>query len=176
MVLFSNRCHPQSVKHRNENPLPCHPFPPKLLPACEYTGLRSQLRPAPCRIPLPDTPSRIRTPSSKSHVIRLPENSTPHTNVAIPTVWFQRLKGLHGNYVRHLSATTPNAPQKLHVIPPRPHSVTAQKPRNINDPISKPETPSGELRAKLQHLRPLAGPVATPHGGHRAQAATHPDR
>ena len=33
-----------------------------------------------------------------------------------------------------------------------------------------------ELHAKLQHLRPLAGPVATPHGGHRAQAATHPDR
>ena len=35
-------------------------------------------------------------PPEKSHVIRLPENSTPPTNVAIPTVWFQSLKGLHG--------------------------------------------------------------------------------
>ena len=36
------------------------------------------------------------TPPQKSHVIRLPENSTPPTNVAIPTIWFQSLKGLHG--------------------------------------------------------------------------------
>ena len=39
--------------------------------------------------------------------------------------------------------------QESHVIPPGPHSLTAQKPQNINDLISKPETPSGELRAKL---------------------------
>ncbi len=36
-----------------------------------------------------------------------------------------------------------------HVIPPGPDSSTARKPRNINDPISNPETSSGELRAKL---------------------------
>ena len=53
------------------------------------------------------------------------------------------------------------APEKSHVIPLGPHSPTAQKPRNINDPISKPETSSRELRAKLQHLRPLAGHGAT---------------
>ena len=40
-------------------------------------------------------------------------------------------------------------PQKLHVIPPGPHSATARKPRNFNDPISIFETFSGELRAKL---------------------------
>ena len=38
---------------------------------------------------------------------------------------------------------------KSHVIPPGPHSPVARKPRNINDLISKPETLSGELRAKL---------------------------
>ena len=42
---------------------------------------------------------------------------------------------------------------KSHVIPPGPHSSTARKPQNINDPISKPETLSRELRAKLLRLR-----------------------
>ena len=57
-------------------------------------------------------------------------------------------KMLRGNCMRNCG--TPRRPlSKSHVIPPRPHSVTAQKPRNINDPISKPETFSGELRAKL---------------------------
>ena len=48
---------------------------------------------------------------------------------------------------------TPHLPSMSHVIPPGPHSSTAQKPRNINDPISKPETSSRELRAKLLRLR-----------------------
>ena len=90
---FSALCHPQTVKHYNENPLSCHPFPPKLLPTCENIGLQSRLHPI------------------------------------------------------HAPRCTPPSP-KSHVIPPGPHSSTAQKPRNINDPISKPETPSGELRAK----------------------------
>ena len=67
---------------------------------------------------------------------------------------------LRGNCMRNCRA--PHcAPEKSHVIPPGPHSPTAQKPRNTNDPISKLETSSGELRAKLQHLRPLAGRGAT---------------
>ena len=60
---------------------------------------------------------------------------------------------------------------KSHVIPPGLYSPIARKPRNINDLISKPETPSGELRAKL-----LGSARVSPHRGHRAQAATHPDR
>ena len=60
---------------------------------------------------------------------------------------------------------------KSHVIPPGLYSPIARKPRNINDLISKPETPSGELRAKL-----LGSARVGPHRGHRAQAATHPDR
>ena len=92
--LFSTPCHPKTVKHCNENPLPCRPFPPKLLPTCENIGLQSRLHPI------------------------------------------------------HAPRCTPPSP-KSHVIPPGPHSSTAQKPRNINDPISKPETFSRELRAKL---------------------------
>ena len=94
LSLFSVHCHPQTVKHRNENPLSCHPFPLKLLPTCENIGLQSRLHPI------------------------------------------------------HAPRCTPPSP-KSHVIPPGPHSSTAQKPRNINDPISKPETFSRELRAKL---------------------------
>jgi len=59
---------------------------------------------------------------------------------------------LRGNCMRNCG--TPRRPlSKSHVIPPGPHSSTAQKPRNINDPISKPETSSRELRAKLLRLR-----------------------
>lgn len=42
---FSASCHPQTVKYHNENPLSCHPFPPKLLSTCENIGLQSHLGP-----------------------------------------------------------------------------------------------------------------------------------
>ena len=102
LSLFSAPCLPPFVKHCNENPLPCHPFPLKLLPTCENIGLPSHLRPTP-------------PPAATAR---------PHTRPTLPS-------------------------PKSHVIPPGPHSSTAQKPRNINDPISKPETFSRELRAKL---------------------------
>ena len=102
LSLFSSSCHPQTVKHCNENPLPCHPFPLKLLPTCENIGLQSRLHPI------------------------------------------------------HAPRCTPPSP-KSHVIPPGPHSSTARKPRNINDLISKPETPSGELRAKLLSCTTVPG-------------------
>ena len=41
------------------------------------------------------------------------------------------------------------SPQISHAIPRRCESTQAQKPRNFNDPTSKPETFSGELHAKL---------------------------
>lgn len=63
---------------------------------------------------------------------------------------------------------TPSPPQSRMQFPNRSDSATQS---DTNKQASQ-----GELHAKLQHLRPLAGPVATPHGGHRAQAATHPDR
>ena len=58
---------------------------------------------------------------------------------------------------------------KSHVIPPGPHSSTAQKPRNINDSISKPETSSRELRAKL-----LGGTRVAPPGGRREACGAWP--
>ena len=118
--LFSTFCHPKTVKHRNENPLSCHPFPPKLLPTCGNIGL----------------PSHLHTPLSP-HL--------PQLRLSCASVAPCRIR--------------PPSP-KSHVIPPEPHSPTAQKPRNINDPISKPETPSGELRAKLPgstRVRPPGG-------------------
>ena len=83
----------------------------------------------------------------------------------------------------------PNAPLPLHPHSPPNPSYTPDVPLppqirtqfpNRSDSVIQSETnkqvAQRELHAKLQHLRPLAGPVATPHGGHRAQAATHPDR
>ena len=92
-------------------------------------------------------------------------------------------KMLRGNCMRNCG--TPRRPlSKSHVIPPRPHSVTAQKPRNINDPISKPETSSRELRAKLLRLRSqgqdthaYARPeAAEPRLQHIRIGNKHPDR
>ena len=134
MRLFSDRCHPKTVKQCKENPLSCHPFPLKLLPTCEYTGLRSRPRPPP---PSPTYPLRL-----------LPQ---PHA----PTP------------AQHSPNTLPTP--KSHVIPPGPHSSTAQKPRNINDLISKPETPSGELRAKL-----LGGTRVAPPGGRHGTCGAWP--
>ena len=68
---------------------------------------------------------------------------------------------LKGNCMRNCG--TPCRPlSKSHVIPPGPHSSAAQKPRNINDPISNSETSSRELRAKL-----LGGTRVAPPGGRR---------
>jgi len=47
--------------------------------------------------------------SQKSHVISLGQFLISPTNVAIPTMPIQRLKGLHGNYVRHFWGTMPRS-------------------------------------------------------------------
>ena len=160
---FSALCHPQTVKHYNENPLSCHPFPPKLLPTCENIGLQSHLGPR---------NSQAHSSAPHPHQICTPD-APPATATAAP-------QPLPGNPQPHLD-TPPDAPlpphphslltPKSHVIPPGLYSPIARKPRNINDLISKPETPSGELRAKL-----LGSARVGPHRGHRAEAATHPDR
>lgn len=73
---------------------------------------------------------------------------------------------------------TPDAPlPRTHN--PSPPQIHMQFPNRSDSAIqsdTNKQAAQRELHAKLQHLRPLAGPVATPHGGHRAQAATHPDR
>ena len=86
------------------------------------------------------------------------------------------------SHLRRHRTSVPSAPQtpcrirplptpKSHVIPPGPHSPVARKPRNINDLISKPETPSGELRAKLlSFTRFLGSPARRPPRGLRGLA------
>ena len=168
LSLFSASCHPQTVKYHNENPLSCHPLPLKLLPTCENIGLQSHLGPrnsqAHSSAPHPHPQCAPATPPMRpGH--NLPPHPQPHPQCAPATP----------------TAEPPDAPlppdphslptPKSHVIPPGLYSPIARKPRNINDLISKPETPSGELRAKL-----LGSARVSPHRGHRAQAATHPDR
>ena len=72
--LFSAPCHPQTVKHHNENPLSCHPFPPKLLPTCENIGLQSHLH-LRCSQALPQAP-----PSApRTHLQPRPRHSPRHS-------------------------------------------------------------------------------------------------
>ena len=55
----------------------------------------------------PATPPSPQAPASEiSHVIRLLDNSTTATNVAIPTSRFQCLKDMRGNYVQDCWETT----------------------------------------------------------------------
>ena len=151
LSLFSASCHPQTVKYHNENPLSCHPLPLKLLPTCENIGLQSYLHPR----------------SSQAH------SSAPHPHqICTPGV-----PQPHPRRSPSHTASTPQTPcrirplptPKSHVIPPGPHSPVARKPRNINDLISKPETPSGELRAKL-----LGGTRVGPPEGRRGACGTWP--
>ena len=57
-----------------------------------------------------------------------------------------------------------SARQKSHAISPRHQSTQAQKPRNPNNLISKPEIHSGELHAKLliAHVNPMTCVWAAP--------------
>ena len=80
-------------------------------------------------------------PRTSSHLRKHRTSVPPAKKIGLQT-------HLHPRCSQALPNHTPPSP-KSHVIPPGPHSSTAQKPRNINDPISKPETLSGELRAKL---------------------------
>ena len=219
--LFSAPCHPQTVKYRNENPLPCHPFPLKLLPTCENIGLQSHLHPeTPRRThPHPRRPPATHPMCPQPHPRHFPRRAplrthTPPSPQPPPQPNPQTLPQPQPHprcALRPSPATPPTHPQphpqpNPQTLPqPQPHPRCALRPSPATPPTppsSAPHTPSppqsrmqfpnrsdsatqsdtnkqasqGELHAKLQHLRPLAGPVATPHGGHRAQAATHPDR
>ena len=84
----------------------------------------------------------------------------------------------HSNSAHNPPRRTQNdytTPQDLTVIPSGPHSATARKPRNFNDPISIFETSSEELRAKL--LCPWDGRAgrAPPPGGRRVACGAWSD-
>ena len=155
LSLFSASCHPQTVKYHNENPLSCHPLPLKLLPTCENIGLQSHLG---------SRSSQAQSSAPNLHPRRPPATAAPPMRPqALPS---------------HAHSHTPDAPlPRTHN--PSPPQIRMQFPNRSDSAIqsdTNKQAAQRELHAKLQHLRPLAGPVATPHGGHRAQAATHPDR
>ena len=109
--------------------LSCRRYTLELLPTCENIGLQS----------------RLRKKGLQTHLHPRCSQALPQAPPSAPRTHLQPRP-------RH----SPRHSPKSHVIPPGPHSPTARKPRNINDLISKPETPSGELRAKL---------LSTCHGG-----------
>ena len=141
-------------------------------------GLRSH----PCT-PLSPRPPQLRLSCALPDTPSLPKVAcNSQTGVTQQHEVIQTSNILRVNCMRNCRAPHTVPPEKSHVIPPGPHSPTAQKPRNINDPISKPETSSRELRAKLQgstHVRRpevAAWPTvlaAVPVGGGRARTRTH---
>ena len=96
-------------------------------------------------------------------------------NRGISTIRLQNLKHSQGNCMRNCWTPRCLPPEKSHVIPSGPHSATARKPRNFNDPISIFETSSEELRAKL--LCPWDGRAgrAPPPGGRRVACGAWSD-
>ena len=126
------RTHPHTPTHANAAPRDTEP--------------RTATSPRPRHARAPTPP--------KSHVIRLPENSAPPTNVAIPTVQFHSLKGLHGNYVRHFSATTPNG-ARTHPHTPT-HANAAPHHRTSGHPPPRPG-----LVASTRHRAPASSRAST---------------
>ena len=178
MRLFSGRCHSQNVKQCKENPLPCRRYTLELLPTCENIGLQSHLGPrnsqahssAPNLHPRHSPSySHSRTPAAPRRPPATPRRPPNHTSIRPQT---------HPSLRTHTPDIPPTPPSSAPHTPSPPQS-RMQFP-NRSDSATQSDTnkqaSQRELHAKLQHLRPLAGPVATRYGGHRAQAATHPDR
>ena len=127
--------------------------------------------------PVIDTASNFFPPPHAPHHIPTIHRPPPQSRMQFPNRSDLAMRsdtnkqGAQGElHAKLLSGTTvPGTPHrppylKSHVVPPRPHPPTAQKPRNINDPISKPETSSRELRAKLLSCTRFLG---CPPGGRR---------
>ena len=93
------------------------------------------------------------TPPQKSHAIRLLKHSTKPRNAAIPTIRFQHLKGLHGNCMRHFSATTPNGART------RPHTPTRQR----SSARPNPRAPATAPQPRHAHPRAPASSRASTH-------------
>ena len=84
--------------------------------------------------------------SQKSHVISLGQFLISPTNVAIPTMPIQSLKGLHGNYVRHFWETMPRPGRSG-----QPTAITTRRPQGATHPKApprpRPRTPRRAARA-----------------------------
>ena len=153
--------------------LSCRRYTLELLPTCENIGLQSHLgsRSSQAQSSAPNLHPR-RPPATAAppmHPQALPSH-TPDAPPATPQTVPQTHPSLHTRTPPHPSHTP-----DVHLSP----QIRMQFPNRSDSVVQSDTNKQGvqrELHAKLQHLRPLAGPVATPHGGHRAQAATHPDR
>ena len=157
--------------------LSCRRYTLELLPTCENIGLQSHLGPRNSQA-LPNHTSD--TPPM--HPQPLPGDPQPHLDTPpdAPLPLHPHSLLTPATPPMHPSLCTHTPPNPSHTPDvPLPPQIRMQFP-NRSDSVIQSDTnkqvAQRELHAKLQHLRPLAGPVATPHGGHRAQAATHPDR
>ena len=129
--------------HESQVTLHSHPHPPT---------------PTPTPVPLHNKP----TPPKKSQAISLGQFSTQLTNVAIPTMRFQYLKGLHGNCMQHCWGTTARGdkepqtegistpegvsrPDGAHDPNKQPHHHQKQRPSGDAAPVTGPCTRSGAL-------------------------------
>ena len=117
-------------------PLATRTPPGRRMPPAQHPGLVSNDRPHPL----------FTAPPQKSHVIRLPENSTPPTNVAIPTVWFQSLKGLHG-IMCDISEQPHRHPDAARPTPrPRTRRPPTPRPGLAHTPLHRPPQKSHVIR------------------------------
>ena len=111
----------------------------------------------------------IRAPSNFSPSTHAPSHAPARTSHRSPSrATYPTAPRTPSHRRAHPTATRPHHhhPSPMsHVIPPGPHSSTARKPQNINDPISNPETSSRELRAKL--LRAWAAGPGRQHANDR---------
>ena len=89
----------------------------------------------------PNTGVRLgRLINQNSHVIRVPELCAAPENVAIPTVWFQSLKGLHGIMCDISEEPQHETPQRHHEVPQRPKQKTTQAQKTPTTPTTATST------------------------------------
>ena len=134
----------QPVKRSHHTSLRSHSTPPRLRPR------HPSLHPHPNaqKRPLP----------KKSHVIPPGQFSTLSTNVAIPTMRFQCLKDLHGNYVRHCWGT-------MSAMPAMPvMRVLSTSARHLVTPHSTPPNAAPHPRNAASRARTHKEPRPRPTG------------
>ena len=173
--------------------MPCRRYTLELLPTCENIGLQSHLGPrnSQAHSSAPNLHPRHSPSYSHSRTPAAPRRS-PTTPQTLPQCTHRHTldapQTTPQTYPRRPLPPRPTLPPhpqphldtpSLRTHTPSPPQIRMQFP-NRSDSATQSDTNKQatrrELHAKLQYLRPLAGPVATPYGGHRAQAATHPDR
>lgn len=129
--MYSSRESPCSPRHARTFSTSIEDQRPVVQPRPDRRGSPLPApRPRPSQAPAKPRPNPQAPASEISHVIRLLDNSTTATNVAIPTSGFQCLKDVRGNYVRDCWETTTQRPS------------TPQPPTHSEAATGKPATAS----------------------------------